>query len=317
MALANLEGTLELQTGEAWKKVTGGSFWDESAGLRSGDRTGRVLLPDGTRVTLRPRSEVRLLAAAPAALALDRGEAFFEVIPGPGHSLKVTTADGSVQVTGTQFSVRRSDHTEVIVAAGEVRVTNEKGEALVPAGSATTVRRGVAPGKPQALDVDRASAWHRELDGSETTLLRYDFEDGRLPMPWSTGRVVKSGPPRGFNVYCLQGSPGVDANLLRMDKRITTMRKGLRLRFRYWTTGAEMIWIQLSCPRIQDNFRYEIRNVAPGKWETVEVPLSSFFRLADGSHPQEGDRFTWFNISVSGAAEGPYFDDIELVETQK
>lgn len=317
MTLAGIEGTLEVQMGETWKKVVGAGSWEDSVALRSADRPARFVLPEGTRATLRPHCEMRLLTVAPPSIELGRGEAFFEVVPGAGHSLRVLTPDACVQVTGTQFSVLRTDHTEVYVSAGEVKVNNDKGEVLVAAGSASSVRRGAPPARPRPVDVDHLNAWHREMDGVEATLFRYDFEDGRLPLPWSTGKVVKSGPPRGLNVYCLQGSPGIDANLVKMDKRVTTMRKGVKLRFRYWTTGLELMWVQLSCVRIQDNFRFELRNVAPGKWETVEIPLSAFFRLADGSHPQEGDRFTWFNISVAGAAEGPYFDDLELVEIQK
>jgi hypothetical protein len=69
--------------------------------------------------------------------------------------------------------------------------------------------------------------------------------------------------------------------------------------------------------RTGDNFRYELKSIGTGKWETVEIPLADFYRLIDSTHPQEGDRFTWFNISVSGAVGALYFDDIELVEVQK
>ena len=241
------------------------------------------------------------------------------MIPGAGRKFSVVTPDARVQVTGTQFSVKRNGHTEIFVSSGEVRVDNDKGEVSVPAGSATSARKGVAPARAQRVDADRANAWRRELDPPEVVRFRYDFEDGRLPLPWSTGRVVNQtiAPPRGLNRFCLQGAPGIDADLSRTDKRVWTMRGTLKLRFRYWATGAEAIWVQLSCVRTQDNFRYEIKNIAAGKWETVEIPLSDFYRLLDSTHPQEGDRFSWFNISVAGATGDLYFDDIELVEVQK
>jgi ferric-dicitrate binding protein FerR (iron transport regulator) len=316
MTLAAVEGALEMQDGAAWKKIVKTSEWDEAATLRSTDRIARFTLPDGTRATLRPRSELRILAAAPPSLSLDKGEAFFEVIPGAGRRFSVVTPDARVEVTGTQFAVKRADHTEVYVSSGEVAVANDKGEVTLPAGTATSARRGAAPGRPRVVDTDRANAWRRELDAPESPRFRYDFEDGRLPLPWTTGKV-SAGPARGINRFCLEGSPAVDADLTRVDKRVAALRGLMKVRIRYWTTGADMLWIQLFSERSRDNFRFDVKNVARGKWETIEAPLPDFYRMVDGSHPQEGDRFTWLNISVSGATGPVYFDDIELVEIQK
>lgn len=317
LTLANVEGALEFQEGDAWKKVSKAVDWTEAAALRSSDRLARFTLPDGTRATLRPRTELRILSAAPPSLLLERGEAFFEVVPGAGRVFSVVTSDARVQVTGTQFSVKRNGHTEVYVSSGEVRVSNDKGEVSVPAGTATSARKGAVPARPRALDTDRANAWRRELDGPEVLRFRYDFEDGRLPFPWSTGRVVNFGPTRGLNRFCLQGGPGIDMDLSRVDKRITTMRDSLKLRFRYWSAGADMIWIQFFDDRTRSNHRFEITAVAKEKWETVEIPLSDFARLIDGGRMAEGDRLSWFNLSVAGARGDLYFDDIELVEAQK
>ena len=52
-------------------------------------------------------------------------------------------------------------------------------------------------------------------------------------------------------------------------------------------------------------------------WRCCEIPIAEFYRLADGSHPQEGDHFTWMDFAVAGANGPVYFDDIELVEVQK
>lgn len=315
--LAAVEGTLELQDGDSWRKIAKTAEWDDAAALRSSDRLARFTLPDGTRATLRPRTELRILSAAPPSISLERGEAFFEVIPGANRAFSVVTADARVQVTGTQFSVKRNGHTEIYVSAGEVRVSNDKGEVSVPAGNATSARKGAVPARPRALDTDRANAWRRELDGPEVSRFRYDFEDGRLPLPWSTGRVVSFGPSRGLNRFCLQGGPGIDMDLTRVDKRIITMRDSLRLRFRYWSSGADMIWIQFMDDRTRSNHRFEITSVVKEKWETVEIPVTEFARLTDGARIQEGDRVSWLNFSVAGAKGDLYFDDIELVEVQK
>ncbi len=318
LALSGVEGTIELQDGETWKKVAKAAEWNVSSALRSGDRLARFTLSDGTRATLRPRSELRILASVPPSLSLEKGEAFFDVVPAAGRQFSVVTPDARVDVTGTQFSVKRSDRTEIYVSAGEVQVSNEKGDVKVAAGNATSVRKGATPARARAVDADRANAWRREMDAPETSVFRYDFEDGRLPLPWSTGKVVNFGPPRGLNKFCLQGSPGIDLDYLRMDKRATTFRSGLKLRFRYWTRDAEAIWVQMSCERTRDNFRYELKYVATGKWETVELPVADFYRLiTPGDRPIEGDRFSWLNFAVAGPHAEVYFDDIELVEPQK
>jgi len=316
LAVTGIDGSLEAQDGAIWKKLAKAAEWDASSPLRSADRPARFTLPDGTRATLRPRSEVRLLDADPPSLALEKGEAFFEVIPGAGRRFSVVTPDARIEVTGTQFSVKRGDRTEVLVSSGEVVLSNEKGEARLPAGTGSSARKGSAPARPRVVDADRAHAWRRDLDGPETSRFRYDFEDGRLPLPWKNGKVA-AGPARGINRSCLEGGPGVDADLSRTDKRATVVHGALKFRFRYWTSDADTIWVQLFSERARDNFRFDLKGVARGKWEAVEVQIADFYRLADGSHPQEGDRFTWLNFSVSGAKSPVYFDDIELVEVQK
>jgi len=316
LMLTNLEGALELQDGAAWKKLVKSADWDASDLLRSGDKTARFTLPEGTRATLRPHSEVRLLVADPPSFSLEKGEGFFEVVPGAGRRFSVATPDARIEVTGTQFSVKRGDRTEILVSSGEVKVTNEKGEVSVPAGTGTTARRGSAPTEPRVVDADRAHAWRRDLDGPETSRFRFDFEDGRLAPLWANGKIV-SGPARGLNHGCLEGNPGIDADLTRLDKRIPIAHGNLKLRFRYWTTGADALWVQLFSERIKDNVRFGVKTLGREKWEAVEIPLAEFYRLADGTHPQEGDRFTWMNFSVAGAVGPVYFDDIELVEVQK
>jgi ferric-dicitrate binding protein FerR (iron transport regulator) len=317
VTIASIEGALELQDGDKWKKPAKSSEWDQGVALRSADRPARFTLPDGTRATLRPRTELRLLAAAPLSLTLDRGEAFFDVIPAPNRQFSVVTPDARVQVTGTQFSVKRNGTTEVQVSSGEDRVGNEKGEVVVPAGNGTIARKGAPPAKARAVDADRAHAWRRELDGPEVPRFRYDFENGRLPAIWTSGRVVDSGPARGLNRFCVEGVPSLHADLSRVDRRLWIYRPNLKLRFRYWTSGAESVWIQIFSDRVQDNLRIELKHIVANKWETVELPLADFYRLADSSHAQEGDRFSWFNINVSGAKGPMYYDDIELVETLK
>ena len=316
LLLSNLDGTAELQDGATWKRITKTAEWDAADAIRSGEKLARFTMPDGSRVTLRPRSEIRLLAVDPLSLSLEKGEGFFEVIPGTGRRFSVGTIDARIDVTGTQFSVKRGDRTEILVSSGEVKVTNEQGEVSVPAGTGATARRGSAPTKPRVVDADRATSWRRDLDGPETTRFHFDFEDGRLAPLWTNGKIV-TGPARGLNRSSLEGSPGIDADLSKLDKRLVTVHGTLKLRFRYWTAGADLLRVQLFCDRVRDNFRFEVKPLGKEKWEAVEIPISDVYRLADGSHPQDGDRFSWMNFTVSGASGPVYFDDIELLEIQK
>lgn len=88
----------------------------------------RVLLADGSAVTLNACSELRY----PAAFArrrrevrLVRGEAFFEVAPDASAPFTVETDDVSVEVLGTKFNINAYDEgrTTIYLKEGEVRLT--------------------------------------------------------------------------------------------------------------------------------------------------------------------------------------------------
>ncbi len=316
LSIAKLEGAFEIRREKAWEKLEKPGEWDSGASLRVGDRLGRCTLADGTRVTLRGRTELKVMAVSPPVLGLGQGEAFFDVLPG-GRGFSVVTPEARVDVTGTQFGVRRADQTDVVVVAGEVKVSSGKGEVAVPAGNGTTIRKSAAPSKPRAVDTDGPLAWRRAADPPETPRFRYDFEDGRRPAPWTNGRVAP-GPSRGFNRFCLEGAPGVDAQLTRLEGDKAAVRGVLVARFHYYATTGTEILLQLKNERVGDNFRYDVKTVVHGKWEVVEAPLSEFYRLADrSSRLQEGDRFTWLNLTVGGSDGPVWFDDIELVEIRK
>jgi hypothetical protein len=317
LAVAKLEGAFEVQEEKAWKRLEKPGAWEAGTAVRAADRPGRLTLADGTRLTLRARTELRAAAAPPAAVQLDSGEVFCEVAPGKGRRFAVVTPDARVEVTGTQFAVRRTDHTEVVVASGEVTVSNDKGETAVPAGSGASVRKSAAPSRPRPVDADGTTAWRRAAEPPETPRFRYDFEDGRTPYPWTNGKVAP-GPGRGFNRHCLEGSPGVDADLSRVDRRVPVVKLPMKVRFRYYAASGDELAFQLSTERVRDNFRFDVRPLVHGKWEGVEAPLSEFYRLADRtSKLEDGDRFGWLNITVWGATGPVYFDDIELVEVLK
>jgi transmembrane sensor len=86
-----------------------------------------VALADGSRLELRPGSQVSLLGERKDEVRLGvlRGGARFEVRPDPGRRFQVTAAGVDVVVTGTAFSV------ELESGQGAPRVSVERGEVEV------------------------------------------------------------------------------------------------------------------------------------------------------------------------------------------
>lgn len=95
-------------------------------------KTQTITLPDGSIVTLNGNSTLTVQPGwdelAGRSVSLD-GEAFFSVAKqtsasGQPVKFRVTTADLTVEVLGTQFNVnRRRDKTEVVLQEGRVQIT--------------------------------------------------------------------------------------------------------------------------------------------------------------------------------------------------
>ncbi|MGE0184064.1 MAG: FecR domain-containing protein [Parvularculaceae bacterium] len=95
--------------------------------------TEHIALPDGSAVDLGPKSRIRVsYTSKERRIALEEGEAFFDVRKGDSRSFIVAANGAEVRVTGTQFNVREgaADIT-VAVAEGnvEVRRKSEKNSA--------------------------------------------------------------------------------------------------------------------------------------------------------------------------------------------
>ncbi|MBN7823177.1 FecR family protein, partial [Bowmanella yangjiangensis] len=143
---------------------------DGALTLVSGPQTPReVTLEDGSRIHLNcnTRLEVRLLAER-REVELVQGQAFFEVARDVQRPFRVQAGEGSVQVLGTRFDVRRGrELLAVSVESGRV--------ALQPRADAPLV---------ELLAGDRAV-----YDGSRGTLLRSRVADGEVAS-WRSGRLV-------------------------------------------------------------------------------------------------------------------------------
>lgn len=110
--------------------VTGAVFWStrQTTSHLYTTSTGErrtLLLKDGSHVTL--DTDTRLSVAFSTRtrqLTLVHGRAFFHVAKDPGRPFLVTTPDGTVRATGTQFSVYEHDGAvEVALVEGHVIVT--------------------------------------------------------------------------------------------------------------------------------------------------------------------------------------------------
>jgi transmembrane sensor len=84
-----------------------------------------VDLPDGSKIWLRKESQLAYAASwtGKERRVKLRGEGYFEVKHDPAHPFKVELENGgSVEVLGTQFDVRQTEHqTMVLVRSGKVR----------------------------------------------------------------------------------------------------------------------------------------------------------------------------------------------------
>lgn len=142
-----------------------------------GQRT-TVELPDGSRATLAPNTELRYTISADRGareLRLD-GEAYFEVLHDDARPFRIRTASAVVEDLGTAFVVREYDadqRARVAVRSGAVAI-----RARHAAGAAAT---GLRAG--QAVDIDSNGAVI-PLTGDTTAY-----------WSWTTGRLVFDATP--------------------------------------------------------------------------------------------------------------------------
>ncbi len=104
----------------------------------------QITLPDGSQVTMGPRSKLVVAFTRPSRdLRLERGEAFFSVHKDLVRPFRVHVLDNVVTAVGTQFDVRSTnDNVVVAVAEGMVRVSRAGGG--LPANIANSLSRGGA-----------------------------------------------------------------------------------------------------------------------------------------------------------------------------
>lgn len=126
----------------------------------------RVPLADGSIAAVNTGSKVEVqLKPEIRRIALDNGEAWFQVAHDRKRPFVVEAGDVRVRAVGTAFSVRKTDSgADVQVTEGTVevwRVGDEAGKKLVSAGSKTFVGNatGPAPAVEASVEIDRSLAW--------------------------------------------------------------------------------------------------------------------------------------------------------------
>lgn len=166
-----------------------------------------LTLRDGSRVVLDTASRVRVdYAGSERRLALDEGQAWFEVAKDRTRPFVVHAGGQQVVAHGTAFDVRvMPDRTEVMLAEGRVTVTGDRGggagvamqpnQLLVASAGGTTISRIADPG--------RFTSWRRGVvtfDGvplSRAVAEMNRYSDAKLRVAdAATGRIAISG---GFN----------------------------------------------------------------------------------------------------------------------
>lgn len=152
-------------------------------------------LADGTRLTLNTETVLQVTYSdARRAIALERGEAMFEVAPDPARPFVVTAADGTVTALGTRFQVRAQDGAvAVTLLEGSVEVAREaqhETQRLAP-GDRAEYRAAAGGIAVQQVDPAAATAWMQgRLDFRATPLAEAVAEANRY-----SARKLRLGDP--------------------------------------------------------------------------------------------------------------------------
>ncbi|HMN55541.1 MAG TPA: FecR domain-containing protein [Sphingopyxis sp.] len=126
----------------------------------------RVPLPDGSMAAVNTGTKLAVqIGPEIRSIALDEGEAWFQVAHDRKRPFVVEAGDVRVRAVGTAFSVRRTDggaDVQVTEGTGEVwRVGAERDVRRVSAGAKTFVSyaTGPAPAVEASVEIDRSLSW--------------------------------------------------------------------------------------------------------------------------------------------------------------
>ncbi|AIL63484.1 anti-FecI sigma factor FecR [Pseudomonas alkylphenolica] len=121
-------------------------------------------LPDGSQLELNGRTQLKVdFSAGQRRIELSAGEAMFSVAHDTTRPFVVSTANGTVTVTGTRFDVRLDPaRTRVAVEQGSVRVQGSgASQALLTAGLGSQIDAQGQVATPYAVDAAALTAWRK------------------------------------------------------------------------------------------------------------------------------------------------------------
>lgn len=144
-----------------------------------------VPLADGSVVHLNTQSNVRVAFSEETRdIYLDEGQATFDVAHDAARPFRVHVKHAVVQAIGTQFDVNlQTDHTDVAVTEGRVKVTAGKAAGTatdVSAGKAIRIAADGSMSSPVDIKVPEVAAWRsRRLVFRNNTLVQIAAEFNR------------------------------------------------------------------------------------------------------------------------------------------
>lgn len=158
--------------------------------LSANTNTRNVLLPDGTSVTLFKGSNLSYSNdfITDRKLRLE-GDAFFKVMPDAVHPFHIETKQANIQVLGTSFLIREFQaFTNVGVAEGKVRVSNELHEAVLQAGEKIEItEKTIRPVSWESTDEDMIPDFIMAQEESVDKLLASVFKGSELSYTFRYG----------------------------------------------------------------------------------------------------------------------------------
>lgn len=127
--------------------------------ITSSSSKGDFLLPDGSHVWLNSASKLSYDASNPRSVKLE-GEGFFDVVKKDGLPFVVHSGNISVNVLGTKFNVRSSDHyqqQEVALVSGRVEIQAGDKALLLSPGEKATISADIL--EKRNADVTYDASW--------------------------------------------------------------------------------------------------------------------------------------------------------------
>ena len=120
-----------------------------------------VRLADGSTVRLDTDSRIVVrFAAGERHVALDRGQAFFEVAHDPSRPFIVRAGDTTVRAVGTRFDVRRDgDQVRAVLVEGVVQVRTASAAKIWTLQAGQQITSGDGAPQARVVDVQAATGW--------------------------------------------------------------------------------------------------------------------------------------------------------------